>query len=151
MATGYSYYALSGVDTFVDTNIFIYAQDASHPKKREQALDLLQRLSSQGRILISTQVLQEFAGVATRKLKLSLPETHALLDELAKLPVCTIDASTVKDAVTIHFAHQLSYFDSQVVACAAQNGCTYLYSEDMANGQTIKGVTIVNPFTDTVE
>jgi len=140
------YHFLSHADSFIDTNVFVYAQDVSDPKRRTTALNLLQSLASEGRILISTQVLQEFASVAVKKLGLSLPETNSLLDELAKLPVCTIDVVTIKDAVTIHFAHKLSYFDSLIVSTAARNGCSYIYSEDVADGAVIKGVTIVNPF-----
>jgi predicted nucleic acid-binding protein len=142
----FEHHVLSGANSFGDTNVFVYAQDTSDPRRRTVALELLKSLSAEGRILISTQVLQEFASVAVRKLGLSLPETHALLDELAKLPVCATDVSTIKEAVTIHFAHKLSYFDSLIIASAAQNRCSFLYSEDMASGQTIRGVTIVNPF-----
>jgi len=131
---------------FVDTNVFVYAQDSSNPDKRTRALDLIKSLSSEGRIVISTQVLQEYANVAVRKLGLLLPQTNALIDELAKLPVCPIDSLIIKDAVALFFTHKLSFFDSLIIATAARNNCAYLYSEDMADGQTINGVTIVNPF-----
>ena len=146
MAAGKEYYLVTS-RAFVDTNVFVYAQDASNPKKREAALQLLKRLSAEEDLAISTQVLQEFANCALKKLGLGLPETNALLDELAKLTVLSIDLSTIKDAVTIHFTHQLSFFDSLVVSTAARNRCSFLYSEDMADGQTIRGVTIINPFT----
>jgi len=146
MMTAHDISGVSYADAFVDTNVFVYAQDASAPRKRAQALELLKKLSLEGRLVISTQVLQEFACVAVRKLKLSLPATNALLDELAKLPVCTIDIVVIKDAVTIHFANKLSFFDSLIIATAARHGCSYVYSEDMADGQTIRGVTIINPF-----
>jgi predicted nucleic acid-binding protein len=133
-------------DVFVDTNIFVYAQDKADTVKQAKALELIRDLAEDGRIVISTQVLQEFASVAVRKLGLLLPQTNALLDELAKLPTCNIDAGTIKDAVVIHFANRLSFFDSLTIATAVKNGCTYVYSEDLADGQTIRGVTIVNPF-----
>ena len=140
------YHVVSHTDSFVDTNVFVYAQDSSDPQKRAAALKLLSTLSKEGRIAISTQVLQEFASVAIRKLELSLPETNTLLDELGKLPVFSIDVAVIKDAVTIHFAHKLSFFDSLIIATAAQNGCSYVYSEDMAEGHTVRNVTIINPF-----
>jgi len=131
---------------FVDTNIFVYAQDASNPQKQSRALELIRELSSQGRLLISTQVLQEFANVAVRKLGLLLPQTNALIDELAKLPVCTINPQIIKDAVMLFFANKLAFFDSLIVATASHNNCSLLYSEDMADGQVISGVSIMNPF-----
>jgi len=139
--------SLHAQTSFVDTNVFVYAQDKSNPEKRATAMQLLKRLSADGSLVISTQVLQEFANVAVRKLGLHLPETNALLDELAKLPVLSIDLATIKDAATIHFAHQLSFFDSLIISTAARHGCSCVYSEDMADGQTIKGVTVVNPFS----
>jgi predicted nucleic acid-binding protein len=60
--------------------------------------------------------------------------------------VCTIDIATIKDAVTIHFTNKLSFFDSLIIATAARHGCLCVYSEDMANGQKIRGVTVINPF-----
>jgi len=133
-------------DAFVDTNVFVYAQDASVPHKRAKALELLKTLSAEGKLCISTQVLQEFANVAVRKLGLNLPETNVLLDELAKLRVLPIDMAVIKDAVSIHFSNKLSFFDSLIISTAARHGCSCVYSEDMADGQTIRGVTIINPF-----
>jgi predicted nucleic acid-binding protein len=131
---------------FVDTNVFVYSQDASAQQKRIIALELIERLASEGRLVISTQVLQEFASAAVNKLGMSLPETTALIDELAKLPTYTVDTATIKNALTIQFAHRLSFFNSLIIATAARNGCSYLYSEDLADGKTIRGVAIINPF-----
>jgi len=141
------HYKTIAVEHFIDTNVFVYAQDSSNPVKCARALVLLESLSKEGGIAISTQVLQEFANVAVRKLGLRLPEVNALLDELNKLTTFSVDIATIKDAVTIHFAHRLSFFDSLIIATASRNGCLFVYSEDMADGQTIKGLTIVNPFS----
>ena len=143
---GYEFIGSSTASMFVDTNVFVYSQDRADPQKRKTAMELLQQLSSQGSLVISTQVLQEFACVAVKKLKLNIPETNTLIDELAKLPMLAIDPSTIKDAVTIHFAHSLSFFDSLILATAIRHGCSCVYSEDMADGQTIRGVRVINPF-----
>jgi predicted nucleic acid-binding protein len=42
--------------------------------------------------------------------------------------------------------HRLQFWDSMIIAAAAQAGCTLLLSEDMQDGFTAGGVTIVNPF-----
>jgi predicted nucleic acid-binding protein len=137
---------MTAPDSFVDTNVFVYAQDVSDAKKRKKALELLKQLSEEGRLAISTQVLQEFASVATRKLGLSLPETTALVEELAKLPTLSIDAAVIKYALSIHFAHQFSFFDSLIIATAAQHKCTRVFTEDMAHGQFVCGLELINPF-----
>jgi predicted nucleic acid-binding protein len=43
--------------------------------------------------------------------------------------------------------HQLSFWDSHLVACALIGGCASLESEDMQDGLVVDGVlTISNPF-----
>ena len=52
---------------FLDTNIFVYSFDQSQTGKRERALALIAEALQSGEGLISTQVIQEFLNVATRK------------------------------------------------------------------------------------
>ena len=40
----------------------------------------------------------------------------------------------------------LSFWDSLIVAAAASAHCTQLLTEDLQPGQTIRGVTVRNPF-----
>jgi predicted nucleic acid-binding protein len=51
---------------FLDTNLLAYAIDADEPVKRHQARSLIARVS--GRMVISTQVVQEFFVTATRNM-----------------------------------------------------------------------------------
>src|SRR5450755_3738006 len=62
---------------FVDTNILIYAFDATAGDKRRIAVELITRLWFERRGCISLQVLQEFYVAATRKLILA-PEQAVL-------------------------------------------------------------------------
>lgn len=56
--------------SFLDANILIYADAGDEPARQEQALALIgaHRLAGSG--VLSTQVLQEYANVALRKLGL---------------------------------------------------------------------------------
>lgn len=56
-----------GVLTFVDTNVLAYAHDRSEPAKQPIARVLLAGLWRDRAGAISTQVLQEFYVVVTRK------------------------------------------------------------------------------------
>jgi len=79
----------------VDTNILIYALLERGPeRKRDIAQALLLELSSTGNCIISTQVLKEFASVATRKFtpKISEQELIAHLEDLQLLNVVLVDA-----------------------------------------------------------
>lgn len=42
--------------------------------------------------------------------------------------------------------HQLSYRDALILEAAAHGACGRLLTEDLADGSTIRGVTIENPF-----
>ena len=49
-------------------------------------------------------------------------------------------------AVDVAVDHQLATWDAVVLAAAAEAGCRVLLSENMQDGFTWGGVTIVNPF-----
>ena len=49
-------------------------------------------------------------------------------------------------AVDLATDHQLSIWDSVVLAAAAESGCRLLLTEDMQEGFTWNGVTVTNPF-----
>ena len=54
--------------TFVDTNVLLYAYDVADERRHPVASERLGQLWAHGTGVISTQVLQEFYVVATRKL-----------------------------------------------------------------------------------
>ena len=45
---------------FFDTNVLVYVFDEAAPSKQRRARELLEQEVAQGRVLLSTQVLQEF-------------------------------------------------------------------------------------------
>lgn len=49
-------------------------------------------------------------------------------------------------AMEIRGSTGYSIWDCSILAAAQASGCETLYSEDMAHGRTVGGVTIVNPF-----
>ena len=60
-------------DTFVDTNILLYAHDRDADLKHERAASLIRILWGTGIGMISTQVLQEFYVNVTQKISNPLP------------------------------------------------------------------------------
>ena len=130
---------------FVDTNVLVYAFDTAEPAKRAIALELL---GSDLQLVVSTQVLGEFFVAVTRKLATPLPVERAkeAISELVRIPTVLVDATLVLAAVDTAHAHQLSYWDAQIVEAAATAGCERLLTEDLADGATLRGVRIENPF-----
>lgn len=56
------------------------------------------------------------------------------------------DRSLVLAAAHTATKHQISMRDALILETAATAGCAELLTEDLANGSTLRGMTIVNPF-----
>lgn len=133
---------------FVDTNVFVYADDADAGGKRDRARSILSELVSAGRAVVSTQVLQEFYVVATRKLSIPPDRARSRIEVLSRLHVVLIRPELVLGAIDLHRLHALSFWDALVLRCASVAGCSRVLSEDLNHGQIIDGVRIENPFRD---
>ena len=134
------------VDCFLDTNILVYAATGTPAErtKREQA----QALIASANFGISTQVLQEFYVVATRKARIKMPPDIALewLEQLDGRPCVVIDPDLVKLAAAISIRYQISYWDGAILAAAESLGAEVVYSEDLQHNQAYRNVRIENPF-----
>jgi len=137
---------MNGAD-FLDTNVVVYAYDESNPRKQEVARRLVEEAVS-GKIVISTQVLGEFASTMLHKV--SPPATADAvmkgLDALANIRLVVPDAELVRRAVEARAAYGIHFYDGMIVAAAERAGCTRILSEDLNTGQEYFGVTVSNPF-----
>jgi predicted nucleic acid-binding protein len=131
---------------FVDTNIFVYADDRAARAKRVRARAVLSELVRTRRAVVSTQVMQEYFAAATKKLGLSPERARVRVERLNRLDVVIIRPELVLGAIDLCRLHALSFWDALIVRSASAAGCGRLLSEDMQDGQTIDGVTIENPF-----
>jgi predicted nucleic acid-binding protein len=133
---------MSGADVFFDTNVVLYLLSAD-PAKANRAEELL----AIGGV-ISVQVLNEFAAVASRKLGMAWAEIREVLAQVRVVcPVEPISADTHERALQVAERYGLSFYDASIVAAALLAGCTTLYSEDLQGGQVIeRQLTIRNPF-----
>lgn len=131
---------------FLDTNVLVYLYDRAEDHKRSRARAVLADESAS--LVLSSQVLGEFFVVVTRKLAspLSVPDAIAAVRSLADLSVVPIDAELVLAAASTVERHQLSYWDALIIEAAAASGCTELVTEDLDDGSTLRGITVVNPF-----
>jgi len=127
---------------FFDTNILVYAAGPAG-LKRDTARDVLRDGGT-----ISTQVLNELANVARRKMKLQWPDVHEILSYFrAGLSVVPLTIRTHEQGLTVAERHKLSVYDAMIVAAALEAKCDVLYSEDMHDGLWVDDrLRIVNPF-----
>jgi predicted nucleic acid-binding protein len=136
----------SAAKFFLDTNVLVYANDHAYPDKQAQAGDLISRAFETRRGCVSTQVLNEFFWIATRKLGLSSENARAQVVQLRKLDTVIVDPELIVSAIDLHIIHRISFWDALIVKGAVVAGCRRLYTEDLNAGQIIDGVEIVNPF-----
>lgn len=127
---------------FLDSNVVLYVLDQA-TSKNSIALALIKQ-----RVVISTQVVLENVNVCLRKFKFTKGDAHQHGTNLMNTClVKLIDEATIRQAFKISVIHQLSHWDSLIVASALQNHCPILYSEDLHHGQVIEGrLTILNSF-----
>jgi predicted nucleic acid-binding protein len=133
---------------FVDTNVLVYARDASERAKQDSAQHWLEYLwrSRTGRL--SHQVLNEYCVVVTEKLQPGLDREQARADVrnlMAWTPLPTTSA-TIETAWTIQDRHRLAWWDCLIVAAAQIAGCTWLLTEDLTHDRVFEGVRVVDPF-----
>lgn len=133
---------MSAAETFFDTNILLYLLSADETKANRAE----EELSAGG--IVSVQVLNEFASVASRKLNMSIAEIReALAGIRAVCRIVPISQQTHDLGLEVVERYGLSVYDAMIVAAALLAGCRTLLSEDMQNGQTIDGTLEVrNPF-----
>jgi predicted nucleic acid-binding protein len=134
------------MNSFIDTNLVVYANDAADPRKQELAIDLIQSHMRSGTGVISTQVMQEYAVNAFQKLGQSIPVVMHQLHLLESLQVVTVTPALVRRAVEIKSLYALNYWDSLIISAAESAGCVSILSEDLNSGQSYCGVRCVNPF-----
>jgi predicted nucleic acid-binding protein len=135
-----------GAPAFVDTNIFVYVQDAKPSVKQSVARRLVTRLVLEHRVRLSTQVLQELFHTLTRKSILSVEDGLAYLDDLSRWDPVLLDFPIIRRAAALTAEIPISFWDALIVAAAAHSGAKTLYTEDLNHGQEILGVRVVNPF-----
>jgi predicted nucleic acid-binding protein len=139
--------AVSG-RAFVDTNVFVYSVDTAEPKKQESAQRVIDTTPD---LVVSTQVLNEFYTIATRKLAHPLPpeEAATAVEWMTRFSCVPVDADLMLRAIKAKQRWQLSHWDALMVAAARQAGCDRLLTEDLSDGASYDGLRVENPFGGT--
>lgn len=133
----------------LDTNFLAYAEGVNGADRRSIALDLVRRLPA-GTAVIPVQVLGELFNVLVRKAGRSREDTReALQGWRDAFPVADTTAEVMQTASDLATYHKFGIWDAVILSVASQTGCRLLLSEDMQEGFTWGGVTVVNPFAAT--
>jgi predicted nucleic acid-binding protein len=130
----------------LDTNILVYAEGMNGPERAARARTALDAYA-EADLVIPAQALAELFTVLTRKARWPAAEARkAVLAWHDAALVVETTAPLLFEAMDIATRHQLSLWDSIMLAAAAQSGSRLLLSEDMQPGFSWRGVEIVRPF-----
>ncbi|MDQ2080091.1 PIN domain-containing protein [Xanthobacteraceae bacterium Astr-EGSB] len=130
----------------LDTNVLAYAEGVNGAERRGPALGLVQRLPQEATV-IPVQVLGELFNVLVRKAGRSRSDARgALLSWRDTFPVIETSPEIMLTAADLATDHQFGIWDAVILSAASQAGCRLLLSEDLQEGFTWGGVTVVNPF-----
>lgn len=134
------------VRSFLDTNVLVYTDDADNAAKQSAALDLVESASIGGWGVLSTQVLQEYFAVTTRKLEVPVDIARAKVEIFGRLDLAVVEMSTILGAIDIHRLHGVNFWDGLIIHTARAAGCRVLYTEDLQHGRLFDGLEVVDPF-----
>jgi predicted nucleic acid-binding protein len=132
---------------FLDTNVLVYAYDATDTAKQEVARNLLRRALG-GEAVISVQVLAEFAATLLHKLTppANPRDVSAVLNALGPIKLVPTDGDLVSQAVKARERYGVHFYDGMILATAQRGRCQRILSEDLNAGQSYFGISVENPF-----
>jgi predicted nucleic acid-binding protein len=132
--------------TFLDTNLLVYSDDRSDKRRARTAIEVIEAALSAGDGVVSTQVLQEYYSVTTRKLGTNPGVARRKIELYARMDVVQVDVSMIVEAIDLKRVHAMSFWDALILSAAGRGGCTTLLTEDLSAGRMIAGILIVDPF-----
>ena len=132
---------------FVDTNILMYAHDASAGVKHERARVIVEELWHARSGVVSTQVLQELCVNLRRKAgrPIEFNALREIITDYLAWDVYVNTGASILEALEIEKRYRISFWDALIIQAAEASGATVLYSEDLSKGQKYGTVRVVNP------
>ena len=134
---------MSETEGFFDTNVLLYLLSGDASKA-----DRAEALVAAGGI-ISVQVLNEFASVASRKLGMSWPEIREISETIRA--VCRVEPMGLEThdlGLALAERYGFSIYDGTILASAQLADCRVVFTEDLQHGQVIdERLKIINPFS----
>lgn len=127
---------------FVDTKVLLYLLSADEAKAARA-----EALLSRG-IVVSVQVLNEFANVARRKFGMEWVEIKQSLADIRRFAdVRPLTIETHERGLALAQRYGMALYDAMIAAAALEAGCTTLASDDLQDGQRLeRRLTIRCPF-----
>lgn len=134
---------------FVDTNILVYAHGVGDADPRAAtARTVLGELWRTDSGVLSTQVLQEFYSVATRKLGLEPKHARGIVASYTDWCSVNTDVGLIVSGSKLTEEHSISFWDALIIEAALRANASRLLSEDLQHGRKFGDLVVENPFLD---
>jgi predicted nucleic acid-binding protein len=132
----------------LDTNVLVYCVDSAAGPRRETARRVVEAAARRD-CRLTLQAVSEFYAAATRKGMMPRSEAAAQANDWLDLfPAIAASPGAVRAALAAAATGRAAYWDALLLATAAEGGCGAVLTEDLADGATLEGVRVVNPFGD---
>lgn len=129
----------------LDTNVLVYAFDSQADARGVTARGLVEGLAGTGAFL-ALQTLGETSNVLLRR-KVPPARVAGYVAALGEnFDVGSAAGEDLAEALNAVKAHKLAFWDAMLWATCLRAGATTLFTEDMQDGRTLRGVRFVNPF-----
>ncbi len=112
----------------------------------KQALAQAFILDHRSKLIISSQVAQEFAKTVVHRKLMSPSDAAKVLESYKVFGFMPVQIAIVQRALITAEDRQINFWDALIVEAAVEARCKTLWTEDLNHGQTISGVKIRNPF-----
>lgn len=130
----------------LDSNILVYVEGVNGAAPQKVAAALIAKLPEDSTFL-PVQILGELFNVLIKKAKWPPPKARgAVLSWQDTFPLIETSPSILRAGIDLAVGHRLGIWDAIILAAAAEADCRLLLSEDLQDGFTWSGVTVVNPF-----
>jgi predicted nucleic acid-binding protein len=130
----------------LDTNVLIYFEGLDDERRGEAARLTIERFQARP-IVVPAQAILELTRALQLKFRWSSDQVReAILTWRNLAEVGFADEAALNDAMALALDNRLQVFDAVILATAAAGNCALLLSEDMQDGFTWRGCTVVNPF-----
>jgi predicted nucleic acid-binding protein len=130
----------------VDSNVLVYALVRDPAEKHRVAADLMIRAMTLDAVLCA-QALAEFLNVIRRKQPSHFDAARAQAERWATVfTVADTSAEHVLRAGAFAARHRLQLCDSLIWQVARSSHAAFFLSEDLQDGLSIDGMTVLNPF-----
>ena len=138
-------------DKLIDTNILVYAYDASEGNKHKASRILLKIVWEEGGGIVCLQNLMEFFVVITKKVEnpISIRDAKTIIEDILKSKNWKIidrDTDTLLKAIDIVFEYRIHLWDALIVACMKENDIVEIVTENKIDFEKIPEIKVAIPF-----